>query len=170
MSVGAGKAAAPPAGGLTPGRRNLCAQSSWRAHTLDWWGGLIDLPNVESFAAPPTRPSRFPHSTGSLSRHRRTATPLPVTRRPIGTFIRDRRRTSRRRLGYGRLAGRVAFRRGLHRAAVHGLLGRSTRLAGQSLHHRQHHYRLQSHSRCAATLSRRGPRVRLHVRPAGRPR
>ena len=88
MSVGAGKAAAPPAGGLTPGRRNLCAQSSWRAHTLDWWGGLIDLPNVESFAAPPTRPSRFPHSTGSLSRHRRTATPLPVTRRPIGTFIR----------------------------------------------------------------------------------
>jgi len=58
------------------------------ADTLDWWGGLIDLPNVESFAAPPTRPSRFPHSTGSLSRHHRTAAPLPVTRRPIGTFIR----------------------------------------------------------------------------------
>ena len=51
MAVGAGKAAAPPAGGLTPGRRNLCAQSSWRADTLDWWRGLIDLPNVESFAA-----------------------------------------------------------------------------------------------------------------------
>ena len=84
-----------------------------------------------------------------------------------GRSYAHRRRASRRRLGYGRLAGRVAFPRGLHRAAVHGLLGRSTRLAGQSLHHRQHHYRLQSHSRCGNPFPSRT--TSPTPRTAGRP-
>jgi len=88
MAVGAGKRPLPRRGTDAAGVVIYARRAPGGADTLDWWGGLIDLPNVESFAAPPTRPSRFPHSTGSLSRHRRTATPLPVTRRPIGTFIR----------------------------------------------------------------------------------